>query len=360
MNLSIHKMLTFLVLTSVAQAASAEPIKVLLARTSTSVNVSVVRSTLLQMNTTMSNSGLGSLDFVSASSTFGNPDVEFVTGCTSTNPVTLLNCIRNKLKTQRDTVNADVVVTVVPSLSLCGSVMPQMINANYISDDNQHLAYAVLKLSCITAPSNNMKVASHEVGHLLSLEHHDNDPEPNKPAGYPANHAEEDFDDHTVMGSPTDDCLIPSIACNGHDFLSAVGATFPDGGSAGNSSQSNAKAVVSSKSWDVVAAYRPRPSPPACSVSVTLMSCNFSGSGNFQVTAFLPGYNVSNADYDISVGGSGFWGNIFEGPLTCPTFNLGASAVVRAILTTVQGTSQCTTNVYVPPNFCDDGGQVPL
>lgn len=99
----------------------------------------------------------------------------------------------------------------------------------------------------------------------------------------------------------------------------------------------------------------PSPPPPSCDVSVSFLGCNFGGNGNFQVTASLPGYEVTSADYDLSIGGGPWW-DIFEGPLTCPTFNLGLTALIRVILQTQYGTSQCTTTVYIPPFFCDENG----
>jgi hypothetical protein len=330
-----------------------EPTKVLLARTSTSVSESVVRSTLLQMNTTMGNSGLGSRDFVSADSFLGIPVVDFVPSCSYTDPVNLLDCLEDALETRRNSVNADIVVAVVPVVgTLCGAVPPGMINAPNVSSSNERLAYAVLKQSCITAPSNNMKIASHEVGHLLSLEHHDSDPATSLPLGIPHNHAEEDFDDHTVMGSPEDDCISTSINCNGHDFLSEVGRTFPDGGSAGNASESNAKAVVSAVSWDVVSAYRPIPQLQACNMRWEFTGCN-GPVGVGIITATLPGYTVTNADYDASYSG-GPWIEIFEGILSCPSATQQTNMIVRAILSTLFGVSECS--MAIPVTVCD--GQI--
>lgn len=271
-DISIKLVVAVVVFVSIS-AASAEPIRVLLARTSTSVSEAVVRSTLLQMNSTMGNSSLGSLDFVAADTLLGVPVVDFIS-CGSSDPVSLLTCLQSGLTSRRNAVNADIVVVVAPLVGvLCGAVPPSMINAPLVAVWNQYLAYAVLKQDCITAPSNNMKVASHEVGHLLSLEHHDSDPLTDLPLGFSDNHAEEDFDDHTVMGSPVDDCISPFVSCNGHDFFSQDGRQFPDGGSAGNSSESNAVSVISSSTWNVVSQYRPLIPPTLASGHVELLFC---------------------------------------------------------------------------------------
>ena len=248
------------VLVLLSQSSHAiEPIKVLLAKTSTTVSDSVVRSALIQMNTTMGNSGLGSFDFVAADLEGTVPVVDIAFSCNQSVPADQLSCLKSVLEGRRNAVNADIVVAVAPLVGgLCGSVNEGMINPGTIDIFYEFLGYAVLKQNCITEPSNGQRIASHEVGHLLYLEHHDDDPATNLPAGFSHNHAEEDFDDHTVMGDPKDDCIDKDVNCNGHDFFSETGRTFPDGGSAGGAF-SNAKRVVLTHSWLTVAAYRPRP-----------------------------------------------------------------------------------------------------
>jgi hypothetical protein len=307
---------TFATLVSLPLSSiAAEPIKVLLSRTSTSISETTVRGTLIQMNTTMSNSGLGSLDFVSADTIGGVPVVDFVPLCSATDEILLLDCLQDALETRRNSVSADIVVTVAPTVgSLCGATPPGMIDAFTISGDNGHLAYAVLKNSCLISPSNNMKIASHEIGHLLSLEHHDDDHFPLLPQGISDNHAEEDFDDHTVMGSPKDDCISTSINCNGHDFFSEVGRTFPDGGSAGNSSTSNAKAVVSALSWSVVAAYRPLPAPTVfCYDPPLFLGCPYGCMSSPYLMSWV-GQNASS--FVVQKQGYFGWDNWYSGPNT--------------------------------------------
>ena len=73
------------------------------------------------------------------------------------------------------------------------------------------------------------------------------------------------------------------------------------------------------------------------------------------ITATLPGFEVTNADYDVQINGSGGWIDIYEGPLTCPSVNLdNVFAIGRALLETEFGTSECT--VYVPNWNCPGPG----
>lgn len=303
-----------LILPICATAQTVEPIKVLLARTA-GVSNSLVRSTLSQANTTMFNSGLGFNHFQSASF-IGSLEEVFEVTCPTSNFTILFLCLSTQLGDDRNTNNADIVLVVVTNLADCGFAAPGMINRPTISVSNSHLAYAVVRADCLTAPPAQIKAASHEIGHLLSLEHREGDPATSLPIGYPANHAAEDFDDLTVGGSPSGDC--PIFPCDINDFFSEDGKTFPDGGAAGNSSFSNAKNVIQSASWDIVAAYRPL-LPPVVMGSSEFAGCNGS-IGQFLITWYELLNSTPADSFEVQRKSGSYWNPYFDGGSSCVVY----------------------------------------
>ena len=250
-------------------ASAIQPIKVLLARTSGVTN-SDAREMLEQINNLLDNSDLGALGgFESASMSLGVPEV-FETNCGSSDLLTLTQCAQTNLSNLRNEKNADIVLLMVSQdiANDCGGVPPEMINAFTVSQLNEGLAFAVIERNCFNEQFNNQVVASHEVGHLLAIEHVDGDQAENLPALADANHAYENiFNNATAVASPGD--CFPN--CTWHNFFSDKDKDFSSTplDEAGNASDSNAVDVVSGLSWNVVASYRPLQSPPSTA------SCNY-------------------------------------------------------------------------------------
>lgn len=115
---------------------------------------------------------------------------------------------RDNLAQERLDVSADIVLMLVPTIGICGSVDPIMINRPTIGKENQDLGYAAIGRSCFLQGLDNQPVASHETSHLLSIEHHDSDPAENLPVGFSANHAEEDIFDNVTVGAGKNDCIL--------------------------------------------------------------------------------------------------------------------------------------------------------
>ena len=102
--------------------------------------------------------------------------------------------------------------------------------------------------------------------------------------------------------------------------------------------------------WVTVAAYRPKPPPPpSCHLYREFNYC-VGNTAIWSITATLPGYTVTNADYDVQLNGSSGWIDIYLGVLTCPVVNLDTGALARALLQTQYGTSECT--VIIPSWDC--------
>lgn len=87
-----------------------------------------------------------------------------------------------------------------------------------------------------------------------------------------------------------------------------------------------------------------------CRLQWEFLGCNGSAPMG-AITATLPGYTVSNAQYLVSTNG-GPWMEIFEGILSCIGLTPQLYMLARAILTTSQGVSECTISVPYPS--CDD------
>lgn len=249
-------------------------ITVLLART-TGVSDSDAREMLDQIDDLATNSGVSGLGgFTPAEVTLGVPKVHVV-NCTSTNGATLVNCARNNLSAKRNAVSADIVLLMVSQdiANDCGSVDPAMINRPTVSQLNEHLGYAVIEKACFFLKTNGQVVASHEVGHLLSIEHVDGDQSGSLPLLADANHAMENVFNNATAVASVGDCF-PS--CTWHNFFSDKDKDFSTTpfDDAGDAEDSNAVDVVESLSWPVVAAYR-TPAPPAKpSFSAQFISCH--------------------------------------------------------------------------------------
>lgn len=183
-------------------------------------------------------------------------------GTVTTPSEELTACAMNQFADLRDEHEADVVLMVVNDMNRCGGVPPQMVGqgAPTISPENEDIAYAVVKVTCITAPSNNMRVAAHELGHLLSLEHKENDPNPDLPVTF--NHAATSTflflaGELTADADPSDVLLCTiGLLCQFHGFFSGDGITFPNGDPAGDAEVSDSRRVIEEFSWEVVACYR--------------------------------------------------------------------------------------------------------
>jgi hypothetical protein len=350
-------------LSSPTHAAVVGETKVLLARNSSALSTTIAQDMLSQINTTFDNSGLGDGAFVSAKfDLLGQPEV-FTVDCGQTIAEDLLSCVRTKLRDQRNQYAADIVLVLVPFLDLssigdeaCGAVMEGMVNAYTISDVNRHLAYAAVETTCFAIMPDGLKVASHEVGHLLSIEHKADTAEllPVVISGsVEDNHAAVVGQQATVTAASYD-CV--GFTCNYSDFFSEAGKNFSGGSSAGDSSHSNAVDVISSHSWPVVSAYRPLPQAESCYISINQV-CD-GGSLLSSVTPVLSGgYSMSNIDVDYRRINSSTWYPIYDGAPTCPIYNAPSimDSVVRALVTTAAGyTTGCT--VEFQPLSCGGSG----
>ena len=303
-NRCVGLFLTIFFCAFTTSAYSIEPIKILLARGSTSISKNQVRTIIIQANVALDNTfSSGAYEFESAAFTAsGTPKVIDVT-CISGTGVTLNLCARNQLSTKRTNNDADIVVLAVEEItdenSNCALVPPQMINAT-IGPHNHELAYVLVQASCLPVLESGILAVPHEIGHLLSLEHHDSDVDP---LPRPDNHAAEAGSNLTLMGS-IGDCYPSCDDVVFHQFLSSDGAQFPDGSAAGDADDSNSKLVVSDESWAAVASYRPLPA-----VS-TFSSCGLSFVGcylnrpSFAVTARSSNAPIINMIWETSSTGS--------------------------------------------------------
>lgn len=323
--------------------ASAQSKITVLLLTGSGVSPSTALSAIPQLNALMVNSGLNSYVFENAGVNYAAPNLTIPSMCIGTDPEALVSCAMAQHLDDRDNYDADIVLLVVPSISVakCGGVSNSMINANDISNSNQHLAYAAVGAACAWPGF----LASHEVLHLLSIEHKNGDPELNKPVR--DNHGWAQSGQATAGASPADcsgGCSAVYNEMSDPDENFPV-TTFPKG----SNLHANAKRIVKDISWDVVAAYRPVLTVQACNPIFEFRYCN-GDAGVYALTAELPGYSVSSIDVDIQVGGTGPWIDIYEGSNTCPSTNITFWSLARMILYTAYGTSECT--VYVPAPNC--------
>ena len=330
-----------------------ESIQVMVAKTPGVTNADAL-GTLLELNELMNKSDLSGRLFLNANG--GLPIAVYDTNCTDTDVEELINCIQDDLGDTRDDLEADIVLVTVAALNgaSCGGVLPAVINRPSISPGNRRFGYAVVTRSCaLSAPT-----ASHEVLHLLSIEHKRSDPTSLISVPVRNNHAATAHQYATAGASPYD-CTGTFTGCTiWENIMSEAGNYFSPGSAypAGNSLHSNAKDVVKNLSWNAVAAYRPVPQlAQNCNIRFELGHCDGSTAVG-TITATLPGYSVTFADYDVQING-GSWIDIFEGILTCPVLNVGrgGSMIGRAILETPSGTSQCTVNI--PTSRCGGGGR---
>ena len=333
MTISVFRV-TFIaiLLLQCCSAFAQEPIKVLLAKGGGLVSSIQVRNAMLRANDILDNTfderPNGTYRFESAAVQAGAPQV-FTAACPSgLDAKDTALCAIAELADERDQFDADIVVMVVENIQGdCGGVRPEMINAWSISALNSIFAYAVIDTECLNTTVRNREGFAHEVGHLLSLEHHDHDPDLDKPARVTIpqpiedityNHAEEAGVSGgwnlTVMASMGDCGPIGCLNGTWFPFYSEDGKKFPGGADAGDATHSDAKRVIEDISWDVVAAYRPIPttSLPVCTIEP--ISCR-----NEMVTFTSNGIG-SPAMAQRKVGEGGVWedlGNVL-GSLCIP------------------------------------------
>lgn len=282
-------------LTSQLLAVSAfavEPIKVLLVTRGVSLNN--ITLTLARANNLLGNSGLGSHDFISAAFLPSGVAQTFPTNCSQTNAQLLLACVVLEQSGNRDQNAADIVlVEVGGSLNQCGSTLPGTTTRPSIGQGNRDFAYAVVKKDCVDAVTNGQLPTPHEFGHILSLEHLN---EPIQSLPIPINHPKiaESPDQITIMGNPglpplfNGDCSF--LNCTWHQFYSEDGKNFPNGAPAGDKTKANAKKVVQTYSWNVVANYRPlqqTPAPPICFTPI-FETCTPAGRPQWRISWSAP------------------------------------------------------------------------
>jgi hypothetical protein len=200
-------------------------------------------------------------------------------------------------------------------------------------DDDFSVAVIKNDSNCILAD-----LVPHEFGHLLYAEHEtsgstDQNGSLNEPA----------IDNHGMV-SPVGESIMKFIKTD----ESTAAYLFSGANPSITGPYSNVVRFINEDSWDTVSKYR-EPPPPPCDIVPEFNYC-IGGTRVWSVTATLQGYSVLNADYDVQLGGAGPWIDIFEGPLSCPAVNLDVWAIVRAILLTEFGTSQCS--ITIPLQSC--------
>ena len=370
---SVFVLIALILTTSIPVLA--DDISVLVVRTPSSTTSTLVAAALDELNDTMSKSGLGHLNFVSAKlAILGFPSWVNTT-CTDVDRVKLHECIRDDtvVANAREMYSADIVIVLTKFLvepenllvGICGIVPRVMINPGIIGHRNEANAYAYIKESCQIAP--DIFVVPHEVGHLLYIEHRNHDPQFGLPISLTEldsvfrNHAHATQDAKaTVVSAPSDvNCANSANGCTFHQFFSDADRNFFGSLQArGVHGTSDAVDVITTNSWDVVSKYRPQSAPPQeeCSFQFTpqcgepfsgIISPIYSGTGT-----------VTNIDIDFSQGGTGNWNDLYEGSQTCPGFMSNTYNLFRAIIETTQGITYCEAGyqfVY-QPGGCGTGG----
>jgi hypothetical protein len=134
----------------------------------------------------MVNSGLPQYQFENAGDHMGAPGLVISSVCNSTDHNLMLNCAILLHSFDRDSYDADIALMVAPQLSgfVCGAADPGAFNRPTISKNNHAFAFAAVALSCNLG---NFFTASHEVLHLMNIEHRFGDIQVNTPVSY--NHA---------------------------------------------------------------------------------------------------------------------------------------------------------------------------
>lgn len=160
----------------------------------------------------------------------------------------------------RDFYDADIVIHVVPvvNATVCGVAPQQMFNRPQISANNRPFGYMAVGVSC-NIPGTFFTV-SHEVAHLLSIEHRIGDDERDMPVKH--NHAytfPNSALKYMTAGGQSADCGVVGCSIMVNQLSDPTGS-FPNGASLGTTSDNNANRVVREQSWGAVAAYRPLPS----------------------------------------------------------------------------------------------------
>ncbi|MEO1034937.1 MAG: zinc-dependent metalloprotease family protein [Pseudomonadota bacterium] len=340
--------LVFVLLPTITNAV--EPIKVLLVRTP-SASAGAAIAAMSQINLTLANSQLAALKRVqSARQTEIGTAYVYQTTCNAADDQMLLSCVESQLGSERDNFAADVVlvVTAIPVDAGCGAVFEDTINRVAIGVQNNRYGYMVVEQGCIVAATRGQKVASHEFGHILNLEHI-GDPEESTPR--PDNHAIKSGDGEraTVMAH-TSEC---KSGCEWVDYFSEVPRVFPDASPAGHISDANGKIVVDQESWAAVAAYRPI-AQQACVFELRLCS---EGYNNTSVTVSWPGNSLVYTEYEKELP-TGVIYDVYEGPPSCPFIDTGGDAV--DIIATVRNVYGAITScrVTLAPDICGDGGFV--
>jgi hypothetical protein len=222
---------------------------------------------------------------------------------------------------------------------------------NVSMSNSEEYAFAALALNSNSSCKDFITVP-HELGHLLYSEHipeidssgnpvSDNNENLFLPQFY--NHGMEAAnDDRTVMhGGQTNDS-IPFFSG------STLALTLP---------HANVKQFITESPWTTVAAYRSPPQPPpSCKLQYEFAACSNGTVAIGNVTALLPGYTVTLADFDISTNSGGSWTDLYTGLVTCPGTPVYPNLFtrVRALLTTAYGVSQCEIPITI--NDCESGG----
>ncbi len=243
-----------------------ESIKVLVVR-GPGVTTAAALNYLLELNLLMENSGLGEYEFENAGDHLGYTDLYEPSVCASNNPQALLACLALDQWENRNLYDADIVLLVTPIISAtnCGAVVEGGINRPSIGPENALYGWAAIGITCIY----NVPIASHEVLHLLNIEHRFGDPELDDPVRF--NHAYATSAGQATAGAEPGDCVVGGECSNWINEMSDPTDNFPNSTAPqGHSVSSDAKKVVRDLSWDAVAAYRPvpggaeAPDPPAC------------------------------------------------------------------------------------------------